>query len=93
MKYLLFNNEADAQNRSDEAGADKGLAYHEGDPEGTRYVWPWEVESGGALRAALLLPEQEDEVIDEDLLTDVEKAAIVESLPEDWVHPADPFTE
>ena len=29
--YLLYNNEADALARSEQAGIDKGLAYHKGD--------------------------------------------------------------
>ena len=33
--YLLFNNKADALARSEQAGIDRGLAYHKGDPNGT----------------------------------------------------------
>ena len=91
MKYLLFDNEADAIERSDEGGAEKGLAYHEGDPNGTRYMWPWCIEDGGALRAALLLDEFDGATIGIDLLTPAEVAALVTSLPSGWVFPPAPF--
>ena len=91
MKYLLFDNETDAIERSDEGGAEKGLAYHKGDPSGTRYMWPWCVEDGGALRGSLLLKEFEGVTIGIDLLTPAEVAALVTSLPNDWVFPPDPF--
>ena len=91
MKYLLFDNEADAIERSDEGGAEAGLAYHEGDPTGTRYMWARSVEDGGALRAALLFPEIDDETLGIDLLTPAEVAALVDSLPSNWVYPPSPF--
>jgi hypothetical protein len=79
MKYLIFNNEEEAMTRSDEAGAVKGLAYHKGFPDGTRYVWGAIVEEGGQERAAL------DVEKDIDLLTSEERANCVDELPEDWV--------
>ena len=91
MKYLLFDNEADSIERSDEGGAEKGLAYHKGDPTGTRYMWAWCVEDGGALRAALLFPEVDGEIGGIDLLTPAEVAALVDSLPSNWVYPPRPF--
>jgi len=91
MKYLLFDNEADAIERSDEGGAEAGLAYHEGDPTGTRYMWAECVEDGGSLRAALLFPEVEGVIQGIDLLTPAEVAALVDSLPSNWVFPPDPF--
>ena len=91
MKYLLFDNEADSIERSDEGGAEKGLAYHEGDPNGTRYMWAWSVEDGGSLRGALLFPEVDGETAGIDLLTPAEVAALVNNLPSNWVFPPDPF--
>ena len=79
MKYLIFNNEEEALARSDEAGAVKGLAYHKGFPDGTRYVWGVIPEEGGQERAAL------DVEKDSDFLTPEEKANRVDELPEDWV--------
>jgi len=91
MKYLLFNSEADAITRSDEAGDDKGLAYHKGHPDGTRYVWTWVVEAGGSPRACLCLGESEGSIKGADLLTPTETSALVDELPADWTHPPNPF--
>jgi hypothetical protein len=79
MKYLIFNNKEEALARSDEAGAVKGLAYHKGFADGTRYVWGAIPEEGGQERAAL------DVEKDSDFLTPEEKANRVDELPEDWV--------
>ena len=91
MKYLVFDNETDAIERSDAGGAEKGLAYHKGDPNGTRYMWPWLIEDGGDLRGALLLNEFDGSTIGIELLTPTEVAALVTSLPNDWAFPPDPF--
>lgn len=91
MKYLLFDNESEAVERSDVGGAEAGLAYHEGDPTGTRYMWVTLAEDGGALRAALLFPEVDGEIAGIDLLTPAEVAALVDSLPSNWVFPPNPF--
>ena len=37
MSYLIFTNEQDAYDRAEEQGKLDGLAYHKGDPDGTRY--------------------------------------------------------
>ena len=83
MKYLIFNNEEEALARSDEAGAVKGLAYHKGYADGTRYVWGAILEEGGEERAAL------DVEKNTDLLTAEERANRVDELPEDWVEVED----
>ena len=79
MKYLIFNNEEEAMLRSDEAGAVKGLAFHKGYPDGTRYVWGVILEEGGQERAAL------DVEKNTDLLTPEERANSVDEFPADWV--------
>ena len=60
MKYLIYNNKEEALARSDEAGAVKGLAYHKGFPDGTRYVWGVIPEEGGQERAALDVEKDSD---------------------------------
>ena len=39
MKYKVFDNVDDAMAFTEDAGRRKGLAYHKGDPDGTRYLW------------------------------------------------------
>ena len=39
MKYKVFNSVDDAKAYTEDAGRRKGLAYHKGDPDGTRYLW------------------------------------------------------
>lgn len=38
MTYLIYNTAEEAWNRSEEEGIRKNLAYHTGDPNGSRYV-------------------------------------------------------
>ena len=38
MKYKVFDNVDDAMAYTEDAGRRKGLAYHKGDPDGTRYM-------------------------------------------------------
>jgi hypothetical protein len=39
MKYKVFDTVDDAMAFTEDAGRRKGLAYHKGDPDGTRYLW------------------------------------------------------
>ena len=39
MKYKVFDTVDDAMAFTEDAGRRKGLAYHNGDPSGTRYLW------------------------------------------------------
>ena len=87
--YLLFNNEADALARSEQAGIDKGLAYHKGDPNGTRYIWRVIVEETDTNpRAALDVVTAEGKDY-RYLLTGVETSALLEELPDDWIQTTD----
>jgi len=84
MPFLIHSSKADALARSDQAGEDKGLAYHaHGKEDGTRYVWAIIEEGGETARAALKVSQ------DVELLTAEEQAALVEQLPADWSHPTD----
>jgi len=39
MKYKVFDTVDDAMAFTEDAGRRKGLAYHKGDADGTRYLW------------------------------------------------------
>jgi len=39
MKYKVFDSVDDAMAYTEDAGRRKGLSYHKGDPDGTRYLW------------------------------------------------------
>ena len=39
MKYKIFDSVDDAMAYTEDAGRRKGLAYHKGDADGTRYLW------------------------------------------------------
>tara|TARA_R110002012_G_scaffold134325_1_gene287590 strand:- start:768 stop:1037 length:270 start_codon:yes stop_codon:yes gene_type:complete len=87
--YLLFNNEADALARSEQAGIDKGLAYHKGDPNGTRYIWRVIVEETDTNpRAALDIVKITGKDY-RNLLTGAETSALLDNLPDDWVQTTD----
>lgn len=80
MSYLIFASEGEALSRSEQAGVDKGLAYHKGVPDGTRYVWGVHVEQAETNpRAALYIDGYETA-----LLTSTETTALVNELPVDW---------
>ena len=82
MPYLIFNSKAEALERNDQAGADKGLAYHTGNGV-TRYVWRMTEEEGGN-RATLDIEGHAH------LLTPTETTTLVDDLPADWQHPEAP---
>ena len=83
MKYFLFSSMAEAVDRNDQAGADKGLPYHTGGGV-TRYVWTAIEEEGESNNRAVL------EIDDpKGLLTTQEENQLLDDLPEDWQFPAD----
>ena len=85
MPYLIFNSKEEAVERNDQAGEAKGLAYHIDNDKGvTRYVWRIDIENTNEPRAALVIDRQQN------LLTNDETAALVESLPGDWQTSSDP---
>ena len=82
MSLLIFSTEAEAHDRTEQAGKDANLGYHSGDPDGCRYVWAMRVEPGDNPRAALDIDGHNH------LLTNDETAALVDDLPADWqFHP------
>ena len=83
MSLLIFNSQAEALNRTEQAGKDANLGFHSGDQNGCRYVWPI-LEEAGNSRAALDIEGHSH------LLTDEEKNQLVSELPEDWQFPVDP---
>jgi len=100
MAYLIFQNEQEAEDRSEQAGIAKGLSYHK-TGKGSRYWWGWSVEATEeAPRAAIVIrtdtsvdPETEEEtttIQEKQLLTDEEIENLQSELPEDWVQPVDP---
>jgi len=82
MSFLIFSTKKEALNRTEQAGKDASLGYHDGDPNGCRYIWPV-IEEGGANRGALDIEGHAH------LLTEQEKAQLVSQLPADWHHPDD----
>tara|TARA_Y100001972_G_C7556225_1_gene279455 strand:+ start:282 stop:536 length:255 start_codon:yes stop_codon:yes gene_type:complete len=82
MRFLIFNSKAEALNRTEQAGKDANLGYHTGDQNGCRYIWPLLIDSD-ATRSALDIEGHDH------LLTDSEKEQLVDTLPDDWQHPAD----
>mgnify|MGYP001450799141 FL=1 len=100
--YLIYDNEAQALLRSQQAGGMRGLSWSL-NGTGSRYWFSVVVESKEENpRAALVLPtttetetDEEGEVIsstvvavDKDILTDEDE--IVENLPSDWAYPPEP---
>jgi len=88
--YLLYNNEADALARSEQAGIDKGLAYHKGDPNGSRYIWGVIVEETDTNpRGALHILTDDPDRDYRNLLTGAETSALLDDLPDDWIQTTD----
>ena len=90
--YLLYDNETDALARSEQAGIDRGLAYHKGDPNGTRYIWRVIVEETDTNPRGALHILSDDPDPDKDyrnLLTAAETSALLDNLPDDWVQTTD----
>ncbi len=99
MAYLIFDSKEEAQARSEQAGIAKGLSYHK-TGSGSRYWWGVSEEAAEKNPRAFIeiqknvwTDEQSGEehvsISDEILLT--EEDTLVDSLPEDWVFPPDPF--
>lgn len=95
MAYIIFDNEQEAELRSEQAGIQKGLSYHR-TASGSRYWWGWIVEAAEENpRAAIVIrtdtsvdPETEEEtttIQEKQLLTDEEIENLLDELPEDWV--------
>ena len=93
MAYLIFQNEQEAEDRSEQAGIAKGLSYHK-TGKGSRYWWGWSVEAAEENPRAYIEiqknvsvdSETEEETVsipDQNLLTDEDE--LVDELPEDWV--------
>ena len=97
--YLIYDNEAQALLRSEQAGGMRGLSWSL-NGTGSRYWFSVQVESKkDNPRAAIVLPtttetetDEEGEVIsskvvpvDKDILTAEDE--VLESLPSDWVYP------
>ena len=83
MSFLIFSTKNEALNRTEQAGKDASLGYHDGDPNGCRYIWPV-IEEGEENRAALDIEGHLH------LLTEAEKEQLVNDLPADWQHLSDP---
>jgi hypothetical protein len=76
--YLIFNSEQEALDRSDQAGADKGLWFHaQNDPKGTRYLWS-RISDYNSDKVALIINDNVD------YLTEEEQALTINELPENW---------
>jgi hypothetical protein len=93
MAYIIFNNEQEAELRSEQAGIAKGLSYHK-TGKGSRYWWGWsksasEEDPRAYIEIAKNIsvdPETDEETVsipDQNLLTDDD--ILVDELPEDWV--------
>jgi hypothetical protein len=82
MSLLIFNSQAEALNRTEQAGKDANLGYHSGDQNGCRYIWPV-IEEAGENRAALDIEGHAH------LLTEEEKNQLISELPQDWQHSSD----
>ena len=85
MSYLIFSSKEEAVARSEQAGADMGLAYHAGDPQGSRYVWGVHTENTEDSPRAFL-----NISADQGLLTPEEQSALVDELPDDWQPDVEP---
>ena len=100
--YIIYDNEAQALLRSQQAGGMRGLSWSL-NGTGSRYWFSVVVESKEENpRAAIVLPtttetETDDEgevisstvvAVDKDILTDEDE--VVESLPSDWAYPPEP---
>ena len=101
MAYLIFDNEQEAELRSEQAGIQKGLSYHR-TASGSRYWWGWSVEGSEENPRAFIeiaknvwtdeeTEEEHVSIPDEALLNDNDE--FVDELPEDWVYPPDHFVE
>ena len=99
MAYLIFDNEQEAELRSEQAGIQKGLSYHR-TASGSRYWWGWSVEAAEEnprayieIKKFVWTNEETNEVHinipDEALLNDNDE--LVDELPEDWVFAPDPM--
>ena len=104
--YIIYDNEDQAQIRSEQAGAMRGLSWTL-NGTGSRYWWGWIVESKEENpRVALVLktttetetdPEtfevisSEVVAVDKDILTDEDE--VLESLPSDWAYPPEELEE
>jgi len=101
--YLIYDNEAQALLRSQQAGGMRGLSWSL-NGTGSRYWFSVVVESKEENpRAALVLPtttetetdpetfeviSSEVVAVDKDILTDEDE--VVETLPSDWAYPPEP---
>ena len=87
--YLIYDNKTDALARSEQAGIDRGLAYHKGDPNGTRYIWRVIVEETDINPRAVLDIVTITGKDYRNLLTAAETSALLDELPDDWVQTTD----
>ena len=87
--YLLYDNKTDALARSEQAGIDRGLAYHKGDPNGTRYIWGIIVEETDTNPRAVLDIVTITGKDYRNPLTGAETSALLEELPDDWIQTTD----
>ena len=101
MAYLIFESKEEAQARSEQAGIAKNLSYHK-TRSGSRYWWGVSEEAAEENPRAYIeiqknvwtdeeSGEEHVSISDETLLTEEEIELLVNSLPEDWVFPPDPF--
>jgi len=68
MKYKVFDSVDDAMAYTEDAGRRKGLAYHKGDPDGTRYLWGV-VEHPTDGRGAVVIGDYTFDLSEEDVST------------------------
>ena len=99
MAYLIFESKEKAQARSAQAAQQKNTSFWS-TGQGTKFWWGWSEEAAEEDPRAFIeiqknvwTDEQSGEehvsISDETLLT--EEDTLVDSLPEDWVFPPDPF--
>ena len=99
MAYLIFDSKEEAQARSEQAAQQKNTSYWS-TGSGTRFWWGWSEEAAEEDPRAFIeiqknvwtdeeTEEEHVSIPDEALLT--EEDTLVDSLPEDWVFPPDPF--
>ena len=99
MAYLIFNSKEEAQARSEQAAKKMNTSFWS-TGQGTKYWWGVSEEAAEENPRAFIeiqknvwTDEQSGEehvsISDETLLT--EEDTLVDSLPEDWVFPPDPF--
>jgi len=68
MKYKIFDSVNDAMAYTEDAGRRKGLAYHKGDADGTRYLWGV-VEHPTDGRGAVVIGDYTFDLSEEDVST------------------------